>query len=55
MKDKMKLGEGGRFKKLKAKLSKQKGIYNPEALSAKIGMKKYRQKKMSDLAQKGKK
>jgi hypothetical protein len=50
-----KLGSGERFKKLKEKLSKQKGISDPGALAASIGREKYGAKKMSSLAQKGKK
>ena len=50
----MKLGGGGRFKKLKNKLKKQ-GARNPAALAAHIGRKKYGKKKMSAMAAKGKK
>ena len=50
-----KLGSGERFKKLKEKLSHQKGIKNPGALAASIGREKFGNKKMSQLAQKGKK
>ena len=49
----MKLGGGGRFKKLKNKLKKQ-GARNPAALAAHIGRKKYGNKKMSSMATKGK-
>lgn len=50
-----KLGSGERFKKLKEKLSHQKDIKNPGALAASIGREKFGNKKMSELAQKGKK
>jgi len=50
----MKLGGGGRFKKLKAKLAKQ-GAKNPAALAASIGRKKYGSKKMAAMAASGKK
>ena len=45
----MKLGGGGRFKKLKNKLKKQ-GARNPAALAAHIGRKKYGKKKMASMA-----
>ena len=50
----MKLGGGGRFKKLKDKLRK-KGAKNPAALAASIGRKKYGNKKMAAMAASGKK
>lgn len=50
-----KLGSGERFKRLKEKLSHQKGIYNPGGLAASIGAKKYGQEKMTKMAVKGKK
>ena len=50
----MKLGGGGRFKKLKDKLGK-KGAKNPAALAAYIGRKKYGNKKMASMAAKGRK
>ena len=50
----MKLGGGGRFKKLKAKLTKQ-GAKNPAALAASIGRKKYGNKKMASMAASGRK
>jgi hypothetical protein len=49
-----KLGDGSRFKALTAKL-KKKGAYNPAALAAYIGRKKYGAKKMASWAAKGKK
>lgn len=42
----MKLGRGGRFAKLKAKLARQ-GVSNPGAVAAAIGRKKYGGKRMS--------
>ncbi len=51
---KAKLGSGGRFKALKAKLSK-KGIKNPGALAASIGRKKYGASMMAKWAAKGRK
>lgn len=50
----MKLGGGGRFAALKAKLASQ-GAANPSALAAYIGRKKYGKKKMASMASKGKK
>lgn len=50
-----KLGNGERFASLKKKLSHQKGIDNPGGLAAAIGRKKFGDKKMSEMAQKGKK
>lgn len=52
---KPKLGSGGRFKALKAKLGKEKGVSDPGALAASIGRKKYGAGKMSSMAAKGKK
>lgn len=49
----MKLGGGGRFKKLATKLAK-KGATNPGALAAYIGRKKYGKKRFQKLAAKGK-
>lgn len=50
----MKLGGGGRFQALKTKLAK-KGASNPGALAAYIGAKKYGQKRMTEMAAKGRK
>jgi hypothetical protein len=50
----MKLGGGGRFAALKAKLAGRKGVTNPGALAAAIGRKKYGAKKFAKLAAKGK-
>ncbi len=55
MEKKPKLGSGKRFARLKASLSKQKGIKDPGAVAASIGMKKYGKSKMEHMAQKGKK
>lgn len=49
----MKLGEGGRFAKLKASLE-NKGLRNPAAAAASIGAKKYGQKRMTKMAVAGK-
>jgi hypothetical protein len=51
----MKLGGGGRFKKLAAKLGKKKGVYDPKALAAKIGREKYGIKKFQKMATTGRK
>lgn len=51
----MKLGGGGRFAALKAKLGKEKGVSNPGALAAYIGRQKYGDKKMASMANKGRK
>lgn len=50
----MKLGGGGRFAKLKSKLSKEKGVSNPGAVAASIGRKKYGASKFQRMAAKGK-
>lgn len=49
----MKLGEGGRFAKLKASLE-NKGLRNPAAVAASIGRKKYGQKRMTKMDVAGK-
>ena len=49
----MKLGGGGRFQALKAKLSGQAGVTNPGALAASIGRKRWGTSKMSNWAAKG--
>lgn len=46
----MKPGGGGRFAKLSAKLAKQPGVTDPDALAAAIGRKKYGAKKMAQFA-----
>ena len=48
----MKLGAGGRFKKLTKELEK-KGVKDPKALAAYIGRKKYGKKKFQKMGQKG--
>jgi hypothetical protein len=48
----MKLGGGGRFAALEAKLSK-KGVKNPGAVAAKIGREKYGSEKFQALAAAG--
>jgi hypothetical protein len=53
MKDSMKVGGGGRFKKLVAELSK-KGAEDPKALAAAIGRRKYGKKRFQEMAAKGK-
>ena len=50
-----KLGSGKRFAALEGKLAKKPGVTDPKALAAKIGAKKFGQKKMSAMAAKGKK
>ena len=50
----MKLGGGGRFAKLEKTLAK-KGVRNPAAVAASIGVKKYGQAKMTKMAVAGKK
>lgn len=47
------LGEGSRFKKVEAE-AKKSGAKDPAAVAAAVGRKKYGQKKMTELAQKGK-
>ncbi len=48
------LGSGGRFAALKAQLTGKKGVSNPGALAATIGMRKYGAKKMSQMSAAGK-
>jgi len=48
----MKLGAGGRFKKLEGELAR-KGVDDPKALAAYIGRKKYGKKKFQKMGQKG--
>jgi hypothetical protein len=50
---KAKLGSGARFKALE-KYAAKSGAKNPAAVAAAAGIKKYGQKKMTKLAQKGK-
>lgn len=51
---KARLGSGARFKALANKFA-HKGIENPAGLAAKVGISKYGQKRMTKLAQAGKK
>ena len=48
----MRLGGGGRYEKLIGSLEK-KGVREPKALAAAIGMKKYGKKRFLSLAAKG--
>lgn len=50
---KPKLGSGKRFKMLANKMARE-GVDNPDAVAAAIGRKKYGNKKMSEMAKKGK-
>ena len=52
MTDDMKVGGGGRFKKLVAELSK-KGAEDPKALAAAIGRRKYGKKRFQEMAAAG--
>ncbi len=49
MADSMRLGGGGRFKKLEAQLGARPGVTNPGALAAAIGRRKYGTKKFNAL------
>ena len=50
-----KAGTGARFKRLKKKLAKRKGVKNPGALAAFIGRKKFGAGRMAKMAKAGKK
>lgn len=50
---KAKLGSGVRFKKLANKMARE-GVDDPDAVAASIGRKKYGNKKMTSMAEKGK-
>jgi hypothetical protein len=52
---KPKLGSGKRFKELEKKIAAHGGAKNPRAVAAAIGIRKYGEKKMHELAMKGKK
>ena len=52
---KAKLGSGGRFAALKAKIAAKGKVRNPGAVAAAIGRKKYGSKKFAQLSAKGKK
>jgi len=54
MADSMKLGGGGRYKKLVKELA-AKGAKDPRSLAAYIGRKKYGKEKFQEMAAKGKK
>ena len=51
---KAKLGSGKRFKQLANKMARE-GVDDPDAVAASIGRKKYGNKKMTAMAEKGKK
>lgn len=53
IKDPPRLGSGARFKALKGKLAKRKGVTDPGALTAYIGRKKYGKKKFAKLSSTG--
>ncbi len=53
MADSMKVGGGGRYKKLVKKLASE-GAKDPKALAAYIGRKKYGKAKFQEMAAKGK-
>jgi len=53
MADSMKVGGGGRYKKLVKKLAEE-GAKDPKALAAYIGRKKYGKAKFQEMAAKGK-
>jgi hypothetical protein len=53
MADSMKLGGGGRFKKLEGKLAHEKGVKDPGALAAMIGRRKYGAAKMAKMSAAG--
>ncbi len=50
---KPKLGSGVRFKRLANKMARE-GVNDPDAVAASIGRKKYGNKKMTAMAEKGK-
>lgn len=49
----MRPGGGGRFARLKGRLSKRKGVRTPGALAAWIGRRKYGKKRFQKMAAKG--
>jgi hypothetical protein len=53
MPKKPKLGSGARFKNLANKMARE-GVNDPNAVAASIGRKKYGNKKMQKMAEKGK-
>ena len=48
-----KLGTGQRFRECVAKVSKQRGVYDPEGLCAAIGRRKHGKRKMAAMAARG--
>ena len=52
---KPKLGSGKRFRSLKAKLARSKGVRSPGGLAAAIGRKKFGKKKFAKLSVAGRK
>lgn len=48
-----KLGSGARFKNLANRMARE-GVKDPDAVAASIGRKKYGNKKMQSMAEKGK-
>ena len=50
-----KLGGGGRFAALKAKISERGGVSDPGAVAAAIGRKKYGSKRFAAMGAKGRK
>jgi len=54
MADSMKVGGGGRFKRLVKEL-REKGAKDPKALAASIGRRKYGKKRFQEMAAEGKK
>jgi hypothetical protein len=51
----LRLGGGGQFERLKDKLAKKKGIYDPAGLAAKIGREKLGKSEFQHLATEGRK
>lgn len=51
----MKVGGGGRFARLKALVSKEKGVTNPGAIAAAAGREKYGSSRFQAMASAGKK
>ena len=54
-KGEMRLGGGGRFRKLKAEIAAKGGVSDPGAVAAAIGRKKYGKSKFQKLAAAGRK
>ena len=49
----MKVGGGGRFKKLRASIAKRGGVSDPGAVAAAIGRRKYGKKRFQAMAARG--